>query len=193
MRRGWGVIWAVLGILLTGNTLYAASLRITRMAIDDETLYMSVESSVTDAVNLVKIVNDGISVEFKYTIWVYRQMGLLLPNELLLKRTVIVSVKRDFVNDGYEILMLDGSSKKFYWISGLYRLYDKLMKVDSIFLLDLSQLDESSEYFAEVQLEVSSLKLYPPLSIIYNLFGNWNWTSKKIRSRIFNRDGFITE
>lgn len=191
-----GRIWVgiVVSMLFAGaGSLHAASLQISKMYIDDETLYMSFISSVTDAINIVSIVNDGINIEFKYTICVYRNMGILLPSELLVKRTVLISAKKDFINDGYEIMLLDGSAKRYLWISGIPKLYDTLMKVNGIFLVDLSQLDERSDYYAEVQLQVTSLKLYPPLSIIYNLFGNWNYTSRKIRSRMFNKDGFAAE
>jgi hypothetical protein len=142
-------------------------------------------------VDLDKIIADGIEIEASYQIYLYRKTGVFIPDDLVSKDTVLYKAKKDFFNNGYELIEYSRDSEMSMWFYKIEELKYFLMNLERVRVINLEKLNQDAVYYAEVQLVVTSLKLYPPLSVIFNLFGKWNYTSPKIRSREFNRHGII--
>ena len=104
-----------------------------------------------------------------------------------------LNAKKDILNGGYEVTGVAGGIGIGLWFSKPDEVVQYLSTLKRVPLITEENLKPDSDYFAEVQLEATSLKLYPPLSLIYNLFGKWNYSSPKIRSRKFNRNGISME
>ena len=119
--------------------------------------------------------------------------GYFIPDQLIKKIEVKLNAKKDILNGGYEVTGVAGGIGIGLWFSKPDEVVQYLSTLKRVPLITEENLKPDSDYFAEVQLEATSLKLYPPLSLIYNLFGKWNYSSPKIRSRKFNRNGISME
>lgn len=184
-------------IFVSVAPLFSAGLLIDEVYFSEGNVYVSMESSVTDAVDIFSYVEDGIELNVEYNVTVYRKTGFLSPDVEITNVPVTFIARKDFINNGYEVnAFIDGQIKD-YWYYDASNLYYRLIRIDSLKLVSIEHLrdtePEPSDYYVIAQVSFTTLELYPPLSIIYNLLGNWNFNSKRIKSRIFRVDGIVME
>lgn len=186
---------AVLVFIFTAaNILYSkkkGKVAVTKVFLTNNYIYIAIRSSFEQSVDIERIITEGIELKVNYHISVYKIMGGLLPDELVTKTTVYYKVQEDIINSGYELTEYSKDDEMGMWFSEVSELKYFLMNLDDVKVINRGKMEEDFNYYIELQLVVNSMKLYPPLSIIFNLFGKWNYTSPKIKSKVFNRDGII--
>ncbi|OHD54909.1 MAG: hypothetical protein A2Y33_16190 [Spirochaetes bacterium GWF1_51_8] len=179
--------------LLAFSPLFAAKFQIAEMEIKNQFIVMTIHSFFLDDMDVVKIINDGIEVDISYEFWVLRNTGAFLPGEVVTNFMITYNVKKDIINQGYEVNWFKEGKHKEMWYDSLDQVLYAIMNPKAVKIINIDRLSPTDSYLIETQLFATSLKLYPPLSIIYNLFGKWSYSTPKIQSGMFNKNGFFVE
>lgn len=187
------LIFALLFCFLGSISLWGEEVSISDIYFEDNFLLLSVQTSITDILDIHGFIEDGIDLEVSYEIFVFRKMSFLVPDELVTNILIYRQVTKDFINDGYELVETVANTEKVYWYRDVIPLYQKISGIKDFPVIMGTDLSATSVYYAQIQVKYISLKLYPPLSIIYNILGKWNYTSKKIKSRTFSANGLLLE
>ena len=184
-------------IFVLSNPAYSAYLMVDELYFQDSYVYISLESSVTDEIDVYSFIEDGVEITAEYKIRLFRRQGFLTPDEEITNINVSFFARKDFINDGYEVKASIDDRNKVYWFHVIDDMYNRTIRVNDLRIIAISFLlnnyPEQSEYYIQAELSYVSLELYPPLSLIYNLLGNWNYHSKKVESRGFRVDGILLE
>jgi hypothetical protein len=183
----------LLGVFLffLAPSVYASKFQIAEMEIKSQFITLSIHSFFLDELDVVKILGDGIEVDVVYEFWVFRDTGPILPDEIVTNFSFKYTVKKDIINQGYEIEWQKEGALKTMWSDNLDHVLYLIMNPKGVKVICIDDLSESESYYVETQLNATSLKLYPPLSLIYNLFGKWSYSTARIQSGMFNKNGFF--
>jgi hypothetical protein len=194
-RRRHSILLILLGVFLCVLVprVYAAKFKIAEMEIKNQNILISIHSYFLDELDVIKILNDGIEVDVMYEFWVMRNSGAILPSETITNFSFKYTVKKDIINQGYEIEWLKEGILKTMWSDNLDQVLYLIMNPKGVKIINIENLSGSESYYIETQLNASSLKLYPPLSLIYNLFGKWSYSTARIQSGMFNKNGFFVK
>lgn len=137
------------------------------------------------------ILNQGIDLKAKYNISIMKKNKRWGADIVMTNVTIFYQSKKDVINNGYEVILEYGGYQKEYWMSTQEDLFELLLNTPMAPLYSLNNLSRKDSYYIQSQLSITSLELYPPLSIIYQLLGRWSYTSPKNNSRIFNYDSIL--
>lgn len=169
------------------------ALTFTQLLLDKGFVIISATMSPVSPQRLPDLVDEGMNVKIELSCTLFRKSGALLPDEPITNLTVRYIVKKDVLNSGYSVALEGFTGPKERWFNDTDELVPFLMRFPGVRVCPLSLVDEEGYYFTEIQFHVVSLELYPPLSILFNLIGNWNYNSPKVRSRSFNRGGIFND
>jgi hypothetical protein len=178
--------------LLTSN-VYSAGIKLKHLKSRNNILYCSLRAYVNDTIDMAWILNQGINLKANYSISLYQRNKRWGPDTLLTNVTVYYRSQKDVINNGYEVESIIAGHKKEYWISSQESLFKFLMNTPYTPVISLNDLSSDQEYYLQFQLSITSLELYPPLSLIYQLLGRWSYRSPKINSRIFSFDSILED
>lgn len=170
-----------------------ASVFFSKIALSGNYLIISLFSDSTNTVNIERIVEDGLDLKVTYTFSLYRRGAFILPDELVSVNELIYDSRKDIINNGFETEVRFKGDSRGRWFSTTREMSGFLMGLDNFRILKLSALARDEIYYLEVRQNITSLDIVPPLSLIYSLFGNWNYASKKVRSKYFSRNGILHE
>ncbi len=180
-------------ITLTVPNLIFAHIEITKLAIEKNYLVISLSSDSTNHVNMGRIIDDGINLKVIYHFTILKKSNLLSGVSTVSNLTIVLHNKRDIINNGYESEIYFNDETRGRWFPNIQELLNSLLVIQNLKLINLDSLNNDEIYFIEVWQEIISLELYPPLNIIYSLVNTWNYTSDKIKSIYFDKNGIINE
>ncbi len=178
-------------LLLLSLQAYSAGIKIDRLYQKNKLVYVSVKSFVKDAIDLSWILNQGIDVKARYSITLYRKNKRWGGDIPVTNTVILFKSKKDVINEGYEVTLETDIKKSDFWISSQESLFAFILHTPVTPVVTLYELDPNEEYYLQLQLSITSLELYPPLSLIYQLLGRWSYTTPKINSRIFTYDSIL--
>lgn len=174
-------------------SLFASRIRIAHLVFGRENIFLSLNTKVDDVINIGKILNQGISVTLKYEVSVYRMNSSVFGDTQETNLIVYYEIKKDVINKGYEITGMIGKQSVARWYAHLDPALDFLLSPKKMKMISITFLKPDVVYYFEIYQEITSIYLLPPLSWLYQMLGNWNYVSPKIRSRTFTKDGIIVE
>ena len=179
--------------LAAAPALFHASVSFRKIALSGNYLAISLSSDSTNSVNISRIVEDGLNLKVTYSISLYRRGAFMVPAEPVSANALTYDSRKDLINNGYETEIHFKGDIRGRWFSTTDELSAFLMGVKNFKVLKLSALQPDEVYFLEIRQNITSLDVVPPLSFIYSLFGSWNYTSGKVRSKYFTRSGILHE
>lgn len=173
--------------------LLNASVSFSKIALSGNYLTVSLFSDSTNSVNIERILEDGLDLKVTYTFNLYKRGAFMIPDELVSANELVYDSRKDLINNGFETEVRYKGDNRGRWFSTAGEMSGFLMGLYNFRILKLSALERDEVYYLEVRQNITSLDVVPPLSFIYSLFGNWNYTSGKVRSKYFSRNGILHE
>ncbi len=167
--------------------------KITKIAFEGNFLILSVSSDPTNYVDMKRIIEDGINLKIIYEFDIYKKNPLFFPDMLLTNINMEYKCKKDIINNGFESILSNQNELKSKWFPGILDMIDYVSSIKNVKIIPIDSLDEDSHYYLVAKQEIISMELFPPLSFIYSLMGRWNYTSGKLQSKYFNKNGIINE
>jgi len=180
-------------LFLFSSFLCASRIRINHLVFGRDNLFLSIKTKVKDSINIAKILNQGIPVTVKYEVAVYRMNSSFFGDSQETNLTIDYEIKKDVINKGYEITGMIGKQSVARWYARLNPALDFMLSPEKMKMIPITLLKPDVVYYFEIHQEITSIYLLPPLSWLYQMLGNWNYVSPKIRSRMFTKDGIIVE
>jgi len=150
----------LLGVFLffLAPSVYASKFQIAEMEIKSQFITLSIHSFFLDELDVVKILGDGIEVDVVYEFWVFRDTGPILPDEIVTNFSFKYTVKKDIINQGYEIEWQKEGALKTMWSDNLDHVLYLIMNPKGVKVICIDDLSESESYYVETQLNATSLK-----------------------------------
>jgi hypothetical protein len=184
---------AIALLLALPAPLLHPALNITQLLLDKGFVIVSAEMSPVSPPRLSEFIDDGMNVKIELQCVLYRKTGMLIADEAVTNSMARFVVKKDVLNNGFVVTASGTADTRERWFSDTNELVPYLMSFHGVKICTLDTVGNEGSYYAEIQFHVISLELYPPLSFIFNLMGNWNFSSSKVRTRSFNRGGIFNE
>ncbi len=180
-------------LTLLASTPAFAGVSFARLVFRQNTLLVSLDSDSTNSVDIERIVNDGLSLKVVYHLTLYRKRAFPSSDQVVTNFQLLTLSKRDVINNGIETEVHFGTDSRGRWFPGSAEMSRYLMAVRDLRVLKTAGLDPQGVYTLEARQDITSLDIQPPLSFIYSLFGRWNYSSGRVRSRSFTRNGILNE
>lgn len=188
----WKCCWITFLVLLS-VPVFGAGIRLDSISYNNQVVYVTLKAFVKDAIDLNWILDQGINLKVQYSISLYRKNKRWGNDLMITNLTVRYQAAQDVINKGYEVELQYEHKKKQYWLSGKDTLHAFLMQTPPVGLISRSQLEAGHHYYIQFYISITSLDLYPPLSLIYHLLGRWSYTSPRINSRLFSYEDFLED
>lgn len=186
-------ISVIISILVLIPNIFHSRLIISKMSIQKDNLNISLFSDSTNFIDMGKIIDDGMNIKVIYHFTLKKKGEKINPDQIITNLNLLFQNKKDVINDGYESQAYFNKESWKRWFPNINELLTYLLVINNFKIISMKTLDMNSSYFLEIQQEIISLELYPPLNLIYNMMGNWNYSSRKIRSKYFNMNGILNE
>lgn len=172
---------------------YAAGLALARLTVKKDTVELNLASGAGEHVNIRRIVDDGMNVRVDYTFTLVKRGDMLTGDDILTNYQLSYQVRRDLINNGYRVIIRLNSVTREKWFDQAADMQEFLLLPTGLKFSLNGRVNTTNDYYFDISHQVTSLDLYPPLSILFNLLGGWNYTAPRIQTPYFNRSGIIHE
>ncbi len=188
MKRQCWILFLVMPVFL-----FASKIQISRLSFEKNFIYLSLDTDVHDVINLKQVIDQGIPIDLDYQICLYRKDVGFFGNTEETNFLIHYQIKQDMINSGYEITGNIGDHSVGKWYSQEKDALDFLLTLRKIRIIPSEMLKSDVIYYFEISQKITSIRLAPPLSWLYQILGTWNYDSPKIRSRMFTLNGILME
>jgi len=176
----------------TNEVLLIEPFDIREIVVTDNSIIISFSSTFNLREN-VDFVDEGLALKAFYYINVYKKGWLFFPDPLIKGEEIVFHCKKDIINNGYELNFLYDRKWRSKWFYDKEEVIYFISNISNYRISLEENLVADSKYYIELQMKIVSLELFAPLGYVYNLVRNWNYTSKKVRTKPFNKNGILDE
>ncbi len=164
------------------NFVYAQEIKMIKLNTNENrlTILASLDTPVPD--EIIDLLKNGVKITIVYYIQILEER----PFWLIYDKTIYKKdVEKIVTYNIWEKTFYLKEGKNLYKIKNVEELQRRLMNINNIRLISLKQIKKKKNLYIRVKAKLESIKLFPPLSWIYDLVitrsFETSWKIKKIK------------